>query len=534
LNCPNCRAEIPNEATVCPNCSHELTPVVGETAEAEAARKRPGWLVFAGVGVAVLAIGAAAIALSGRGAAAGFSERIPADAFVYLEIDIEALMSDETKEVVAAFGPLVEAQTGEEFDVEAVFDEIISEIDAELAGSDMSYEEDIASWATGPVAVGMLGDVDDPDAVAIVGGSDPGALDAFLEKIDADGSTEIAGVRFLTTSGDGEEMYVGRVGNDLVAASDAALAEALVSGPEQSLADDEEFTTQLSALPDRGIFVFAVDSDQMTELSEAGETMTSVTIDSEEFGQYATGWVAGSFGISDGNIRMDFAATVTDEFPRRSADPAIEEALPADTIAFLRVGSVIDQFGAFGESGVFDGMEEAYGVSLEDLLSLFSVDGAVAVWPSSQPEIPINAALVALSDANRAAMVDAIAELGSTLAWNVTETDWGYDIEGLVGLGTRDALTFLTTDRSLIESAPESSFASSDLHRRATSLVDGDLQAVIDTPALIDLIDGLVGMEDPEAAQTLACLPIGVIASGVDMSSHDVRGTTVIEITEPC
>jgi len=131
-------------------------------------------------------------------------------------------------------------------------------------------------------------------------------------------------------------------------------------------------------------------------------------------------------------------------------------------------------------------------------------------------------------------MVGGIAELGSPLAWTVTETDWGYDIEGLVGLGTRDALTFLTTDRSLIESAPESSFASSDLHRRATSLVDGDLQAVIDTPALIDLIDGLVGMEDPEAAQTLACLPIGVIASGVDMSSHDVRGTTVIEITEPC
>ena len=96
---------------------------------------------------------------------------------------------------------------------------------------------------------------------------------------------------------------------------------------------------ELSALPDRGIFVFAVDSDQMTELSEAGETMTSVTIDSEEFGQYATGWVAGSFGISDGNIRMDFAATVTDEFPRRSADPAIEEAasdLGADTPTVFR------------------------------------------------------------------------------------------------------------------------------------------------------------------------------------------------------
>jgi hypothetical protein len=56
----------------------------------------------------------------------------------------------------------------------------------------------------------------------------------------------------------------------------------------------------------------------------------------------------------------------------------------------------------------------------------------------------------------------------------------------------------------------------------------------VDTPALIDLVDGLIGMEDPEAAETLACLPIGVVAAGTEISGRDVRGSTVIEITEPC
>ena len=537
MNCPNCNAEIPNEATVCPSCSHELAPVVGaSTSEEPKASSRPGWLVFAGVGAVVLAIGAAAFAFSGRGAGADLSDRIPADAFVYVEVDIEALMSDEVKEVVAAFGPLVEAETGEEFDVDAWFDEIIDSFDVELAGNDMSYEEDIASWASRPVAIGVLGEAGEPDVVAVVGGRDSAALDAFLGKVEAeaDGTEEIAGVRFLTTSEDGQQMYIGRVGDDLVATSDAALAETMVSGPAETLADDSGFTSQLAAVQDSGIVVVAVDSEKATELSQAGAPMAPMMLAGPDVGDFTTGWVVSSFGVVDGNIRADYAATVTDEFPRRQADPAVEEALPADTIAFSRIGYLIDQLALFGESGVLDGMEDAYGITLAELVGLFSVDGAIGVWPSTQPEIPINAAVVALSDSNQSATVAEIADLAETLGWNVADQSWGYTIERLVGLGTRDALTFLTTDDSLIQSAPESSFASSDLHRRASALVDGDLALAIDTPAVIDLIDGFVGMEDPEAAETLACLPIGVIAVGIEVSGDDIRGSSVVEITDPC
>src|SRR5690606_4325135 len=198
----------------------ELAPVVGaSTSEEPKASSRPGWLVFAGVGAVVLAIGAAAFAFSGRGAGADLSDRIPADAFAYVEIDIEALMSDEVKEVVAAFGPVVEAESGEEFDVDAWLDEIIDSFDEELAGFDMTYEQDVASWATGPVAIGMIGGAEEPDVVAVVGGSDPAALDSFLSKLEAqaDGTQEIAGVRFLTTTQDGKQVHLGRVDDDLVA-----------------------------------------------------------------------------------------------------------------------------------------------------------------------------------------------------------------------------------------------------------------------------------------------------------------------------
>lgn len=537
MNCPNCNAEIPDEATVCPSCSHELTPVVGETPTEEPKASRPGWLVFAGVGAVVLAIGAAAFAFSGRGAAQGFAERIPADAFAYVEIDIEALMSDEVKEVVAAFGPVVEAESGEEFDVDAWLDEIIDSFDEELAGFDMTYEQDVASWATGPVAIGMIGGAEEPDVVAVVGGSDPAALDSFLSKLEAqaDGTQEIAGVRFLTTTQDGKQVHVGRVDNDLVATSSATLAETMVTGPEESLADHEAFNAQVGALQEDGIFVFAVDTEKATEISDAAAPMNPMmTMTGQDLGAYTTGWVAGSLGVEGGNIRVDYAATVTDDFPLRGADPAVEEALPAETIAFFRIGSMIDQLALLGESGILDGMEEAYGLTLDDLVALFTVDGAVGVWPSTDPEIPVNAAVVALSDSNRAATVDKIADLGTTLGWNVAEADWGYTIEGLVGLGTRDALTILATQTNLIGAPPESSFASSDLNRRAQSLVGGDLVLAVDTPALIDLVDGLIGMEDPEAAETLACLPIGVVAAGTEISGRDVRGSTVIEITEPC
>ena len=56
----------------------------------------------------------------------------------------------------------------------------------------------------------------------------------------------------------------------------------------------------------------------------------------------------------------------------------------------------------------------------------------------------------------------------------------------------------------------------------------------LDMPAVIDLIDGLVAAEDPDAAGVLRCLPLGVAAGGQTVSGSTVRHTAFVEISPRC
>lgn len=538
MNCPNCQQTVSEDAATCPNCGHELNPVVvgSEPAEAAASR-RPGWLVFGVAGVLVLALGVAAFALVGGNetASARYAGRFPADATAYLEVDLEVLTSGDVRSVIEAFQPLAELSGEEELDVDDLMDEMIGSVDEGLAEIDLTYADDIQSWASGVVAVAMFGDPAefDESAAFVAAGEDPSALDEMLEKLSArsSGTYEAGGSDFLILDeGSGEPLYLGRVGNDLVGGSSTELVDSMVAAEGETLADVEAFGRQMGALPAGGLLSFAIDN----EAAVAGSDMYPMTTDMFP-GATPTGWTAFRLGVDEGNLRMDLAATTPEGIEMTGGDDTVLDAIPSEAIAFLRVGSLFEQYRTLADSEVTAGMEEMYGIGLDQIFSLFARDGAIAVWPSSDPELPVNAMLAALGDGDQSATIDALADLASDMQTPATETDWGYLFEGLIGLGARDDFAILSTQTDLIVDAPSESFAGSDLYRRASELVSGDVQLALDVPAVIDMVDGLVAASgDPETAEVLSCLPFGTAAAGMESSGADVRSTFVLEIEPRC
>ena len=567
MTCPACSASVPEGAATCPACDHELDRVGmggpddragteglddvlvgGSDPQPDRAPARPSWLVFGGVAAAVLGVGAIAFAFfagSPLGGAA-YADRMPADAAAYVEVDVEWLLSDDTRNLLEAFGPAVEAATGEPLDADAIVDEALASFEGELVDTDLSFSEDIASWATGPVAVGVYpGDAEGGEQMAlVVGGDDEDALDDLLDGIASSpdagvsGTTQIAGVEFLVVDSEDDRLLVGRSGTDLVAASNDTIAETLVTGSGDTLDADASFNARLGELPADPAMLFAVDGDVITEQMSASEELGAMGVPGAGMGllggQVPPGWMAGAVVLSADEIRVEYVGATSDDIPTPTFDDELTAAFPGETVAFFRVGTLVQQLAAVFDTGMMsamdDDLEAGAGFGIADVASVFSVDGAIAMWPSSEPELPVNAALVGVSDEEQSALVDRLAELAPSMGFEATPTDHGYSLAGLVHLGTRGTSTFLSTDEDLVAGPPEESFADGDLAARAGELVDGELQMALDMPAVIDLVDGLVAADDPEAADVLACLPLGVAASGIEVTDETMTSSFVIEI----
>lgn len=538
MTCPSCQQPVSDAAVTCPNCSADLVDVTIGAGGPEAAppSRRPSWLVFGGAAVAVLAVGLAAWGLV-RPATAGaeLDGRFPAETVFFAEIDVAELTSADSRALVEAFAPMVETSTGEPFDLDSLIDDAIGEIEAELGDIDLSFEDDIASWATGPIAVGMLAtDSEWPDRTAvIVGGDDAGALDAFLAKwptfpgITVTGSREIDGATFqVWESDDGPGGVVGRHGTDLIVATDEATATSVISPTAgATLEDVPQVAEQMAQLPGNTAVIFAVNGSELAP-----------GVNSDRIG-FGVGWTTGAVTTERRGVRVDFLTDLGDTpFPSSSAE--LTGALPADTIAFFRINGVLDQVRTLMLGTDYEAMAEEFaagtGLSIEEVMNLFAVDGGIAVWPSTEPELPVHAALVGVSDSSQAGLVDKIADLVTTMAVPVTPVDGGYSVAGMAAFGARGNLTILTTERDLLASAPPEPFAEGPLARKASELVDGDLVFALDVPAVIDLVDGLVGMDDPESAEILRCLPLGVAAGGMSQTGDSMKATTFLEIENRC
>jgi hypothetical protein len=179
-------------------------------------------------------------------------------------------------------------------------------------------------------------------------------------------------------------------------------------------------------------------------------------------------------------------------------------------------------------------IETITGVTLEALLGLVEVDAALAVWPSSEPEIPVGAAFVGVGNGDAAPVVGQLNQVilqGGGV--NATEVTGGYWYENLVTFGSRGPFTLISSDRSLLEASPEVSVSEGALYARTRDLIGSDYIPAFgaDLDAILGLVDGFV--DDPQILEAFVCNPVRFIASGSHTDGDLSRTVSIIEIEAP-
>lgn len=528
MNCPDCNQPLTNETDACPSCGSTELPL----ARPDTSTSRPGWLVFLGVAAAVLLVGLGAWALTGSDdTAASLADQFPADAVFYLQADIAGMTSGDARTVLESFGPVYEIASGEPFDADVLIDEMLASFQDSLDEMNLSYEDDLASWSTGTVAAATLAPEEgSADRIVLIAtGRDDAALDAFIAKLASTpeaGPTEtIGGTEFLIWGDEDERSLVGRRGNDLLVATDTSAALALTSVQDGASLADTDLAVRLAELPAESVLTIAIDAAAATESAPAELPVPVLPA-------VPSGWTAGALTIAADAVSFEWITGTSDEFPL-TFDDAVLASVPAETVALFRAGSMINHIGT-AAGPLLGAFGAELGVPFEDVLAAFANDAALAVWPSAQPEIPVGAALVASGEGDQSGLVDDLAELASTMGLVGTEVPGGYSFSAMAGLGARDNLTILTTDVSLLSAPPATGFTEGELYDTARDLVDGTLVAAFDVPAVVDLVDGFVAADDPDAAEALRCLPFGVAAAGVEISEDTLHSITVVEISPRC
>lgn len=544
----------PESADVCPSCGHDLAQPNGFDSEpfrAQAAAppddKRP-WLIGAVVGALVLVIGGLSFALTkDQATGAEFRDRMPADVISYIEIDIAQLLSDDSKLLVEQFGGMFEAATGENFDVDTIVQDVIDSLDAEFA-TDFSYQDDLASWASGSIAIGILAEDDilNPSFVVWVSGRDEAALSDFLGKVEGLAGAEgielsrvtVDGVDFYATPtylDQGRAAMVGQVGQDLLIVSSEATAESVLGlTPEESLLNAEGFSERIAGIPGDAIVTFASNGTLGADL------LGSAAVGAAPLPAHSSslGWMVGSISVDSGNLRFDSATGIDPDsgFVMSEDSPAFAE-MPADSIVFARLNGIADGLRTLVYSvgpDVDDEVEAITGITLDSILALFEVDAALAIWPSSEPEIPVGAAFVGVGGRDASPIVNQINELlFAEGGLNATTIPGGYWYENLVAFGARGPYTLVTTDRSLLAGTPAASLTSGSVYQEALDLIGSGYIPVFgaDVDGVVDLIDGFIN--ESEVLDALACNPVRFIAAGYQSDGKVARVVAVIEVEAP-
>lgn len=555
MTCKYCSSTVPAGVASCPQCGRlvadETESEIIEAVTVEKSTARP-WLVGLGVGILVLMVGGASFALFRNPATgAAFSERMPADVTAYFTLDVGQLVSAESKAVIEEFGGIAELTTEEEFDVDTVFDGLLEEVEAEL-GPDLNYEEDIASWASGSIAVGvrLTEDYFDQSAVVWVSGRDEAALAAFIDKMERIAADEgvstsrvaIGGVEFIASDMLNGGL-VAQVGPDLLLVTDRSLAEEVLAlTPETSLRSAPGFVERMALVPQNAIVTFASDASaassfglgSVTGLLGFGPGMNDGATQEAP----NTGWTVGSFAVEGGNIRFDSVSGIDPDTAAEVSDnsPALAELPGDDAIFFVRLAGIGQGLQAMAEMlgpDIDSELEAATGLTMEQILGLFEVDAGLAVWPSSEPEIPVGAAFVGVGSADAAPVVDRLNQVILESGVSATEVPGGFLYENLVTFGSRGPLTLISSDRSLLQASPDLSITESELYVRARDLIGSGFVPSFgaDIDGILRLVDGFV--DDPEILEAFACNPMRFVAGGSRTDGDLSRTVSIIEIEAP-
>lgn len=381
-------------------------------------------LLAAGIG---LAVGGFLLTRGGVPTGAG-AAYVPSDAPFYLEWRLDPSEAQDTalRELLGRF-PAIE---GVDLD-RPLYDQLGEAIDDALGMQDeleLSWEDDIASWFDGTVAVAVT-DVDwaamtvptDPMApmpepempgfVLVAGVTDRAAAESLVDRLrdaaEADGTavstTEHRGITIASVGEtDGayavtdDALLVGPSLDDIVAALDT---EAAGDGGS-ALASSDELRGLVDRLPADWIGFAVYDLTDLVTASFEQAELASPGIADAMRELIAHQPMRGAMAITAGGDRVAIdgvTAPPTGPFAVENADRGLAAEVPADALYFADGGNLGEALSAmitaFKQTAASDpAMEEQLGLAeaglgaeLEELVSWVDAGAVVAGWDGSEP-----------------------------------------------------------------------------------------------------------------------------------------------------
>ena len=531
-------------------------PVIGaDGPQPEPARRSsPMPKILIGVAALVVAVGGLAIwrFVSSVGSALDAASAIPADADLYVNVDLATFLdTDLMPKIARTFPDLLD---------EGDFDDPLADLDAEMQEElGITFTDDVLPWLGRSVGIGVWDiDVTTEEAafLAAVKVRDADAADQFLERLaGTQGGGTLGlheGIAIWEFDDEGEAVYAARAADTLVLSNqiesvDTGIETAI--GLSESLQQNVNFIETIEALPNgEGNALFYVSGalyQDMTDQAFTEAEAAGLDIDMDIFEGF--GNAAATFAITDDGVRIDYTATVSGEFATLYDDSSLDTALgaiPNDAIFYLTAdyGEAMDWYrdiiedAANAEGFDTDDVEAELGFDpITDFLDLF--DGRFTIYGRPGDASPADfvdlggAVLIGVSDP--AAMSGTIEDITELI-----EGEGGLQVVPVDGLHiidpfdngvlfrygvTDDALGFAwNTDPVADAAGPD--ITTSVRYQETAAVVGDDLAMYVDIPSIVDRY-----VDEPDAAASLDPVgPVGIAWSsdGVDA----VSGTMLLMI----
>ncbi len=516
-------------------------------------------------------------------------EAIPADALMYMHLNLDSLKDKNLETIVRALSPEAIEEDVTLFDQQMVsLDEILTE---EL---NMTYAEDIQPWIGDDIGIGISNLMSglysgggEEIFLLVVEVDDGKAADEFVTQVVAELETQSATPTqekvykdetiYIVEPSVIDTIAICRSGDQmLIGLSASSIQDGIDAQKGESLADLIDYQKGIKGLPDNRMLTIYMN---MVQYQEELEPLLSMMYDSgmtdilAESGSTASVGVLG-ISVVDVGLELDAAmimdAEVQEKLPEAyfNADPQIVSLAPEDTILYVASGIIPDNLEQSKENLLQ--LIDSQGSDAEEALEIFAVtfgidpiedilgnlDGELAVMllPSSEGalvesmDVPLGFAILAETN-NSDALLEVAEKISTGVATldigttEVSEQTYGtiYDLFDSY-TGDLVATYGINEDHLMISSSPD---ILDDIFSDGPSLEDSDgYQEVWDAfprgmaPVMYLDIEGLIGviresmdpwereMFDEEAGKILESMPF--FAAACEPMEDNIAFSTMI------
>lgn len=389
-------------------------------------------------------------------------------------------------------------------------------------GTDMTYENDIATWLGPRAAVFLNGynaKSDEVEGAAVVAVTNADAAQSFVDKASAsgDGKTkqqDYKGVK-LTVSSD--DSAVGIDGDFLLAGSMQGVEDAIDARDGDSFDEVDDSTTGFDQVPDDSIFTLYADPQGAFDLIKSSADLPADQVKQieDQLAKMGDGPIDAWGTVTDSSMGIGASAPAGEDAP----DPTdLVTTFPADAwFAFAasgvgdQISSSIAQFKAGFEAGFQDAapnlsqqvdpvqaFQDATGLNLEQDLAWI---GDVGGFVQGTSIFGLGGGLVITTDDQQAAE-DAVAKLqqaiGKSRGVKVTPSGSGFDIQAQgapIGaeVAVEDEKVVIAAGADNVEDvlSPSETLGDSDTFQAAKDDLGNDLTPsfFVNFAPILDLVD---------------------------------------------